>query len=93
MDDVLDTGRLANQQIPMGLNRKAAGDERFDGLRPGVFKYLQVADGCFKVFAPGKEPPPWWEQMLWRWYDSTLYAANLANCATVAYSGEVDGQK
>jgi len=47
----------------------------------------------FKVFAPGKEPPPWWEQVLWRWYDSTLYATNLANCPTVAYSGEIDGQK
>src|SRR4030095_8096039 len=46
-----------------------------------------------KVFAPGKEPPPWWEQVLWRWYDSTLYAANLAQCPTVAYSGEIDGQK
>lgn len=47
----------------------------------------------FHVFAPGKQPPPWWEQVLWRWYDSTLYAANLANCPTVAYSGEIDGQK
>src|SRR4029079_11672426 len=25
----------------------------------------------FKVFAPGKEPLPWWDQVLWRWYDST----------------------
>ncbi|MHA3775010.1 prolyl oligopeptidase family serine peptidase [Verrucomicrobiota bacterium sgz303538] len=47
----------------------------------------------FRVFAAGKQPPPWWEQVLWRWYDSTLYAGNLANCTTVAYSGEIDGQK
>jgi pimeloyl-ACP methyl ester carboxylesterase len=47
----------------------------------------------FKVFAPGKEAPPAWEQKLWRWYDCTTMAANLANTATVAYSGEKDGQK
>ena len=47
----------------------------------------------FHVFAPGKTPPPWWEQVLWRWYDCTTMAANLANVPTVAYSGEIDGQK
>lgn len=43
--------------------------------------------------APDRPMPPEWEQRLWRWYDSTLYAANLANCSVVAYSGEKDGQK
>lgn len=47
----------------------------------------------FHVFAPGKTPPPWWEQVLWRWYDCTTMAANLANTSVVAYSGEIDGQK
>lgn len=47
----------------------------------------------FKVFAPGKEAPPQWEQTLWRWYDCTTMAGNLANTVTVAYSGEKDGQK
>ena len=47
----------------------------------------------FHVFAEGKTPPPWWEQVLWRWYDCTTMAANLANTKTVAYSGEIDGQK
>lgn len=46
-----------------------------------------------KALAPGKEPRPWWEQKLWNWYDATLYAGNLFNCPTVAYSGEIDGQK
>ena len=45
------------------------------------------------VFAPGKTPPPWWEQVLWRWYDCTTMAANLSNTSVVAYSGEIDGQK
>lgn len=46
-----------------------------------------------KVFAEGKEPPPWWEQVLWRCYNATDYAANLANTSLVAYSGEIDPQK
>ena len=45
------------------------------------------------VFEAGKEPPPPWEQTLWRWYDATVYAANLANVPLVAYSGEIDKQK
>jgi hypothetical protein len=46
-----------------------------------------------KAFAPGKTPPPWYEQTLWHLYDATDYALNLANVPTVAYSGEVDPQK
>ncbi|HEX8312540.1 MAG TPA: prolyl oligopeptidase family serine peptidase [Chthoniobacteraceae bacterium] len=46
-----------------------------------------------KIFAEGKEPPPWWEQMLWRWYDATAYAANLSNLPVIAYSGELDKQR
>ncbi len=46
-----------------------------------------------KAFAPGKEPPTWWEQKLWGWYDATLYAGNLFNCPIIAYSGEIDPQK
>ena len=46
-----------------------------------------------KVFAEGKEPPPWWEQVLWRCYDATAYAGNLTNTSLIAYSGEIDPQK
>jgi pimeloyl-ACP methyl ester carboxylesterase len=46
-----------------------------------------------KVFDAKKEAPPWWEQSLYNWYDATTYAANLANCPLVAYSGEIDPQK
>lgn len=35
---------------------------------------------------------PWYEQKLWHWYNATDYAANLFNCPTVAYSGEIDRQ-
>ena len=37
--------------------------------------------------------PPWYERALWHWYDCTDYAANLANLPTIAYAGELDGQK
>jgi pimeloyl-ACP methyl ester carboxylesterase len=43
--------------------------------------------------SPDKPLPSPWEQTLWRWYDATVYAGNLANVPTIAYSGETDGQK
>ncbi len=46
-----------------------------------------------KVFAPGREAPPWWEQKLWHWYDATDDAANLFNTRLIAYSGGDDPQK
>ncbi len=46
-----------------------------------------------RAFGPGKEPPPWWEQVLWRLYDATAYAPNLANVPVIAYSGEDDQQR
>ncbi len=46
-----------------------------------------------KVYAEGKVPPTAWEETLYRWYDATDIVANLENTTTVAYSGEIDGQK
>jgi len=46
-----------------------------------------------KVYAEGKTAPTWWEEVLYRWYDATDIVANLSNTTTVAYSGEIDGQK
>lgn len=46
-----------------------------------------------KALAPGKEPRPPWEQKLWAQYDAINSAGNLFNVPTVAYSGEIDGQK
>lgn len=39
------------------------------------------------------DKPTDFEQKLWHIYDATHYAANLFNLPTVAYSGELDGQK
>jgi len=41
-----------------------------------------------------REPKPtWFEEKLWRMYDSVTMPDNLFQCPTIAYSGEVDGQK
>jgi hypothetical protein len=45
------------------------------------------------LYAEGATPPPWWERHLWRWYDVTICARNVAGLPLVAYSGEIDGQK
>jgi pimeloyl-ACP methyl ester carboxylesterase len=46
-----------------------------------------------KASAPGKEQRPAWEQRLWRQYDATGIARNLFNVPTLAYTGDLDGQK
>ncbi len=45
------------------------------------------------VFQNEKVQPTWYEQKLWHMYDCTDYALNIYNLPTVAYSGEIDGQK
>jgi len=46
-----------------------------------------------KAFQDESVQPTWYEKALWHLYDSTDYAANLLQCPTVAYSGELDPQK
>lgn len=46
-----------------------------------------------KVFQSEKLTPTWYEQKLWRMYDCPGWAANLWECPTIAYSGEIDKQK
>ncbi len=46
-----------------------------------------------KASAPGKETRPAWEQLLWRQYEATGISRNLFNVPTLAYTGELDGQK
>lgn len=45
-----------------------------------------------KVYQNEAVKPTWWEEKLYHMYDATDYAANLYNCPTVAYSGEIDRQ-
>ena len=46
-----------------------------------------------KAGAPGREQRPAWEQLLWRQYEATGISGNLFNLPTLAYAGELDGQK
>ncbi len=46
-----------------------------------------------KANGPGKEIRPAWEQLLWRQYEATGISRNLFNVPTLAYAGEIDGQK
>ena len=36
---------------------------------------------------------PSWQKTLWAWYNATDVAVNFVNAPTIAYSGEIDGQK
>ncbi|MBI3854253.1 MAG: prolyl oligopeptidase family serine peptidase [Planctomycetes bacterium] len=54
--------------------------------------FSETAD-FLKVFQRETLKPTDFEQKLWHMYDCTDYAANLFNCPTVAYSGEIDSQK
>ncbi len=91
----IDANRISVRGFSMGgastwhLGTHFAG--RWAAVAPGA-GFAETAE-YNHVFAAGKTPPPWWEQVLYRWYDATLYAANLANTTTVAYSGEIDPQK
>ena len=54
--------------------------------------FSETAD-FLKIYQAEKVAPTWYEKKLWHLYDATDYAANLFNCPSVAYSGEIDGQK
>jgi hypothetical protein len=45
------------------------------------------------LYGKDATPPPWFERHLWRWYDATICARNVAGFPVVAYSGEIDRQK
>src|SRR5438132_85898 len=60
--------------------------------KPATRAHATCTSGTM-AFDAGKEPLPWWEQVLWRYYDATEYVANFQNTRLVAYSGEIDPQK
>jgi hypothetical protein len=65
--------------------------EKWVAAAPGAgFTESAVFTGAFR---PGSVPPLPYVQKLWHMYDSTDYAVNIANIPTVAYSGEIDGQR
>ncbi len=91
----IDDARLVVRGFSMG----GASAWQFGTHFAGMWAAVQPGAGFgeskefLKLGTPEKPLPPEWEQKLWRWYDSTGYVSNLANTTTVAYSGEIDGQK
>ena len=63
---------------------------RWAAAAPGA-GFSETAD-FLKVFQKESLTPSWWEQKLWRMYDSTEHALNTSMVPLVAYSGEVDSQ-
>jgi hypothetical protein len=105
--DVFEAMAAVRGDYPIHSNRIAMGGFSMGGASAWHLAVHHASDWCAafpgagfaetpvyaKVFGPGKEAPPSWEQKLWHWYNATDYAGNLFNCPTVAYSGEIDPQK
>ncbi|MFA5191617.1 MAG: prolyl oligopeptidase family serine peptidase [Verrucomicrobiia bacterium] len=91
----IDENRIVVRGFSMGGAACWQFAAHFAGLwaaaAPGA-GFAESAD-FLKVFQNEPTKPPQWEQTLWHLYDATDYAANLFNCPTVAYSGEIDRQK
>jgi pimeloyl-ACP methyl ester carboxylesterase len=88
----------SNRLVVVGFSMGGASTWHFATHHSGLWCAAAPGAGFAETFefskiSQAKETPPWWEQKLWRWYDATVYAGNLFNCPTIAYSGEIDGQK
>jgi dienelactone hydrolase len=64
---------------------------RWAAVAPGA-GFSETAD-FLNVFQKEKLVPSLWEQKLWRLHDSPDWVENYRYLPTVAYSGEIDGQK
>ncbi len=89
----------ASRVVVRGFSMGGAAAWQFAVHYPGLFAAAAPGAGFsetpdfLKVFQNETLTPAWYEKKLWRMYDATGYALNLANLPTVAYSGEVDKQK
>ena len=91
----VDRSRLVNAGFSMG----GASAWHLGAHHSGLWAVTHTGAGFAEtaeyagVFAAGKTPPPWWEVILYRWYDATVAVANFANHPVLAYYGEQDKQK
>jgi hypothetical protein len=92
----IDTNKLVVRGFSMGGAAVWQFGTHFSGMwaavQPGA-GFAESREFLKLGTTPDKPLPSPWEQTLWRWYDASEYVANLANTTTVAYSGEIDGQK
>jgi dienelactone hydrolase len=91
----IDENRIVVRGFSMGGAACWQFATHFAGLWAAAAPGAGFAESAefLKVFQNEPTKPPAWEQTLWHFYDATDYAANLFNCPTVAYSGEIDRQK
>lgn len=102
--DVLEALAHVRRHYPIDENRTSVRGFSMGGA--ATWHLAAHHAGMWAAAAPGagfaetaeylkltREETPWYEQKLWHLYDATDYAANLFNCPTVAYSGELDRQK
>ena len=91
----IDNDRIAVRGFSMGGAACWLFATHYSGLwaaaNPGA-GFSETAD-FLKVFQNESTKPTWYEQKMWHLYDSIDYAVNLFNLPTVAYSGEIDGQR
>ncbi len=91
----IDNSRLVNAGFSMG----GASAWHLGAHHSGLWAASHAGAGFAEteeyagVFAPGKTPPPWWETILYRWYDATICSANYFNHPMFAYHGSEDKQK
>jgi hypothetical protein len=92
----IDTNKLVVRGFSMGGASTWQFATHFAGLwaaaNPGA-GFGDTKEFMKLGLQPDRPLPPEWEQTLWKWYDSVDYVSNLVNTTTVAYSGEIDGQK
>ncbi len=91
----IDEDRLVNRGFSLGgaacWHMATHHAWRWAAAAPGA-GFSETAD-FLKVFQNETLQPTWWEQRLWRLYDSTDHALNVSMVPLVAYSGEKDRQK
>ena len=102
LDDVKTHYKIDENRISVrGFSMGGASCWQFATHFPGLWAAAAPGAGFAEtpefthVFDPkntGPKPTDF-EQKLWHIYDSTHYAENLFNLPTIAYSGELDGQK
>jgi len=91
----IDPARMVMRGFSMG----GAAAWQFTVHFPGLWAAANPGAGFsetpefLKVFQDELAQPAWYEQRLWNWYDCPGWVRNLANCPTVAYSGEDDKQR
>lgn len=90
----IDPGRITVRGFSMGgaatWHMAAHHADKWAAAAPGA----GFAESAIYAKVMEKDPKPaWYELALHNLYDATKYAANLAHCPTIAYSGSEDKQK